>query len=185
MPDDARTDSAVDDHTDRVPKDPSDLVLAYLSCPQDAAKGFLGALLVTDATTVPRYFAFVSPVRPTVMQRILYGKTLDRHVKVDVITKKLFTDGLSVVPDVLFVDSKDLLSVRHTVCIPTAWLRRAEQTGNEASSLSPFAYDTGKDVRDGESIGRIVAALETTTDLLEPFKRLIEALKEATRSGRQ
>ena len=68
-------------------KDPFDLILAYLSCPYDAAKSFIGALLITDATGRPLHFTYVSPVRPTTMQRLLYGKTLTEHTKVDVITR--------------------------------------------------------------------------------------------------
>ena len=60
--------AAANDYTDG---EPSDAILGYLACPQDAASGFIGALLITDARSRPLHFAYVSPIRPTAMQRLL------------------------------------------------------------------------------------------------------------------
>ena len=158
--------------------DPDNVCLAYLSCPQDGAKGYLGALLVTDGRTRPLHFGYVAPVRPTIMQRILYGRTLDVHVKMDVIARKLVQDGISKVPDVLFVDAEDLLAARPIFNVPTARLTRpeAKQSG---VTISTYRYDAGGRAQDEEAVGRIVTALEQTVDLLDPFKRMEGALKEA------
>ncbi len=152
------------------------VTLGYLSCPQTADKGFAGALLVTDYRTRPLYFAYVAPIRPTVMQRILYGRTLNDHTKVLVIATKLLTDGLSVIPSVLFVDAADLLGVRRITKWPVARLSKGTQ---DPSSLSTLQYDTGGNAQDGSMVGRIVASLETSVDLLDPFARVTAALKEA------
>lgn len=168
----------MDEANDRVPVDPDAISLAYLSCPQDGAKGYLGALLLTDGRTRPLYFGYVAPVRPTVMQRILYGRTLDADVKLDVIARKLAKDGISKVPEILFVDAEDLLAARPIFNVPTARLTRPE--GKESGvTISTYQYDTGGHAEDAEAVGRVVAALEQTVDLLEPFQRLQEALKEA------
>ena len=158
--------------------DPDRVCLAYLSCPQDGAKGYLGALLLTDGRTRPLHFGYVAPVRPTVMQRILYGRTLEVHVKMDVIAKKLAHDGISKVPDVLFVDADDLLAARAIFNVPTAKLTRPEDK-QSGVTISTYRYDTGGHAQDEEAVGRIVATLEQTVDLLDPFKRMEEALKEA------
>lgn len=158
--------------------DPDRVCLAYLSCPQDGAKGYLGALLLTDGRTRPLHFGYVAPVRPTVMQRILYGRTLDVHVKMDVIAKKLAQDGISKVPDVLFVDAEDLLAARAIFNVPIARLTRPDSKG-PGTTISTYQYDTGGHVQDEEKVGRIVSALEQQVDLLDPFQRLQEALKEA------
>lgn len=150
--------------------------LGYLICPQTADKGFAGALLVTDERTRPLHFAFVSPVRPTGMQRLLYGATLNGHIKIDVIGAKLLTSGLSIVPSVLFVDSDDLIEIRRLVKWPVASLT---QGGQDPSSLSMLRYNTGSNEGDGPHVGRIVANLEQAVNLLDPFARLRDALKEA------
>ena len=112
------------------------------------------------------------------MQRILYGRTLDVHVKMDVIATKLVQDGISKVPDVLFVDADDLLAARPIFKVPTARLTRLE--GKQPGvTISTYRYDTGGHPEDVEPVGRIVAALEQTVDLLDPFKRMEGALKEA------
>ena len=152
------------------------VTLGYLSCPQTADKGFAGALLVTDYGTRPLHFAYVAPIRPTAMQRILYGRTLSEHTKVLVIARKLLTDGLSVIPSVLFVDAADLIVARRFTKWPVARLSKGTQ---DASSLSTLQYDTGGNSQDASAVGRIVASLEASVDLLDPFARLREALKEA------
>lgn len=157
--------------------DPDRVCLAYLSCPQDGAKGYLGALLLTDGRTRPLHFGYVAPVRPTVMQRILYGPTLNADVKIHVITRKL-NDGLSRVPDVVFVDAEDLLPARAVFNVPTARLTLSPGT-ETGIKLSTLQYDTGGHARDQEAVGRIVAAYEQTVDLLNPFERMQEALKDA------
>src|SRR2546430_2115943 len=67
----------------------AELALCYVYCATDQAGGYLGAVLLTDFLTRPQYFAYVEPVRPTQIQRILYGPTLPEHISVDVITAKL------------------------------------------------------------------------------------------------
>src|SRR2546423_1522388 len=85
-------------------KEIEQLCLCYLTCPKDGANGYIGGALVTDSATRPIEFSYVTPVRPTTMQRLLYGKTLDEFVSVDVIARKL-AEGIARRPDVFFVDS--------------------------------------------------------------------------------
>lgn len=158
--------------------EPDNMCLAYLSCPQDGAKGYLGALLVTDGRTRPLHFGYVAPVRPTTIQRILYGRTLDAHIKIDVVTTKLARDGLTRVPDVLFVDAEDLIVARRVLNVPTAFLSK-KQNAQPGIILSMYHYTTGGNLEDEQQVGRIVALLEQTVDLLDPFERMQEALKEA------
>ena len=111
-------------------KSPSELVLCFISCPQDAARNFVGAILITDARGRPVEFAFVEPVRASQMQRILYGKTLEEHVRIDVIANKLL-QGNSKLPDVIFGDADELLPVRRIVQVPVARLSRNENPGTD------------------------------------------------------
>ena len=155
--------------------------LSYLICPRDAAGGFVGALMVTDARLRPVHFAFVSPIRPTKIQRILYGPTLEEHLSVDVIGKKLLAD-LPVVPDVLLVDTPELTAVRRIAGVPTAFLQKADSDPS-GGNLSSLQYDTGGNVDDQDTVGQILASLEMQVDLVEPFQRMREALREAIKSG--
>lgn len=179
-----RRSGLMDDPSNASVLEPENVCLAYLSCPQDGAKGYLGALLLTDGRTRPLHFGYVAPVRPTTIQRILYGRTLDTHVKIDVVTTKLAKDGLTRAPDVLFVDAEDLIAARRVFNVPTALLckKRSAQPG---ITLSMYHYATGGQREDEEQVGRIVALLEQTVDLLDPFERMQEALKEALKESKK
>jgi hypothetical protein len=168
------------------------IIVGYLSCPTGPDHAFLGAVLITDHRTRPLQFAYVAPVRPTTIQRILYGSTLSEHVKVDIIIKKLFSDGVSYEPHVLFVDSADLLAARRVVSVPVAHLFRPREPQNCAAGLSTLQYDTGGNGTDQELIGQVLARLEPSgVDLVAPFERVGEALTETlkdssrTRRGRE
>jgi hypothetical protein len=177
-------DEVYEDHeeaTNITRKDASDFYLGYLSCPQDAANAFLGALMVTDYRARPKHFSFVSPIRPTKIQKILYGSTLEEHVKIDVIGQKLLKD-LPIVPDVLFVDTQELLAVRRIADIPTAFLSKSLDDEDNPGRLTTLEYDTGSNMGDQKIVGQVLASLETFVDLVEPFTRMRDALKEAIKS---
>ncbi len=117
------------------------------------------------------------------MQRILYGKTLDAHIKVDVISQRLHHDGRGFAPSVVFVDDQNLIPVRQFFGVPAAKLSKSSNGNGQAVQLSIYTFDTGGDAAGEERIGAIVAELEQSADLLNPFERMQEALKEALREG--
>jgi len=175
-------DDPARESTDETGGNPSEPILGYLACPQDAASGFIGALLITNARARPLHFAYVTPIRPTVMQRILYGATLAEHVKIDVIAKTLM-EGVPILPSVLFVDAPDLILARRVAGLPTALLTRNAEPQPGTSNLSTLKYDTGTNREDQEVIGQVLAELEPWIDLVEPFTRLREAMKEALKAS--
>jgi len=160
---------------------PTDWILCYLVCPTEAGGGFLGAILLTDNRARPQYFALVEPVKPTKMQQLLYGSTLEEYIKVDVIAQKLW-QGLPNPPDVLFVDAPDLINTRRITHVPTAFIAKVPDSQTSSSSLSTLLYDVGDHKNDQTVVGEIVGALENTCNLLEPFGRIREALKEALKT---
>jgi hypothetical protein len=153
-----------------------------LLCATDAAGGFTGAILLTDNRARPQHFAFVQPIKPTIMQRILYGTTLEEHIKIDVITQKLW-DGLPSPPDVVFVEAHDMIQARRVTHIPTALIAKLPDTEPRTSSFSLLRYDTGINKIDDFQVGQVLVALENSCNLLEPFNRIRGALKEALKSG--
>jgi hypothetical protein len=158
-----------------------ELVLCYLTCPTDASNGFLGAVMVTDERTRPYHFSYVTAVRPSKMQRLLYGSTLTEHVKVDVISSKLLK-GLSLVPSLILVDSPELVKSAKISQIPTAFVSKNEKEDNN-NSLTGLIYDCGEYNENQEQVGKLLAQLETHVDLLDPFMRMREALKELVKSS--
>ncbi len=158
----------------------SNLTLGYLICPQDAANAFLGAVMITDFRTRPIHFSFASPVRPTVIQKILFGSTLTSHIKIDVIAHRLLSN-IPQMPDVLFVDDAEILAAKHIIKKPTACLKKSTSHEGNPAKLSILDYATDSS-NDQETVGQIIANLENVTDLIEPFTRMRQALKEALKS---
>jgi len=175
-------DSDVEKESNGLGKDPADVILSYFICPEDGGGGYLGALMLTDSRARPLHFSFVSRIRPTKIQRILYGPTLEEHLKVDVIGSKLLKD-LPFNPDVLLVDVQELVPVRRVADVPTAFLSKPLEGEAEPGRLTPLRYDTDGNIEDQEAVGQILASLETMIDLVEPFDRMREALREAIKTG--
>jgi len=180
-PDDTELNQGNQEPRNHAAKQTADFILSYLICPQDAANAFLGALMITDYRARPLHFSFVSPIRPTRIQRILYGSTLNEHIKIDVIAQKLLKD-IPMAPDVLFVDESELTVVSRITEIPTAFLTKNPDANIEPGRLSTLKYDTGSNIEDQEIVGQVLATLEEYVDLVEPFARMREALKEAVKS---
>jgi len=162
-------------------KQANDWILCYLVCATDQAGGYTGAILLTDNRARPIHFAYVIPLKPTAMQRILYGSTLDEHIKLDVIAQKLWQE-LPKRPNVVFVDQSDLIESRRITRVPTALIAKAPDMSSGSPSLSVIRYAVGPHKKDHDIVGEIVSALEGT-DLLEPFIRIRSALKESLKSG--
>ena len=83
----------------------------------------------------------------------------------------------------VFVDTADLIHARRVTRVPTALIAKAPDTETNAASLSLIRYDTGPYKNDNGFVGEIVGHLEGTCDLVEPFGRMREALKEAQKGG--
>ena len=55
----------------------------------DDGKAYRGAILVTDESSKPLEFRCTAPVRPTNLQRTLYGKSLLPHILTELIAVPL------------------------------------------------------------------------------------------------
>jgi len=53
-------------------------------------KGFVGALLITDDLGKPEEFRVTYPVKPTTLQRQLYGDSLIPHIGIELCGKPLY-----------------------------------------------------------------------------------------------
>jgi len=94
-----------------------------------------------------------------------------------------FYKDIPQLPDVLFVDAPELLLVRRITESPTALLTKSSDSEPKPGKLSMLEYNTGSNIADQEIVGQILATLETVVDLIEPFTRMREALKEAIKSS--
>jgi hypothetical protein len=80
--------------------------LAYFMVVKEGAS-YLGGLLMTDPSGIPLDFRYTEPITPTRLQSILYGKSLEPHLKEEVIQKTLLKE-LKSPPDLFILGASEL-----------------------------------------------------------------------------
>ena len=153
--------------------------------------GYIGAILVTDSRGVPVDFRATHPVKPSAVQKTLYGDALEPYVALELCGKPLL-QAVRTNPDLLVINRSDLLDIHRSAKCPVALLRRAGETfevqadGRPAGSridspsgrFQPLAMDLPPGVAaDQDHIQRLVEAAFNHADLLEPFERIAKALE--------
>ncbi len=123
--------------------------LAYV-CSQNVGgdEGTRGALLLTDGETKPLEFWVTAPVKSTELQRLLYGKTLERHILVGLLALPLLG---KVKEKLTFVIIKQtaLLALRLKVAHPVLLAIRKSGNAHPATpdqvlaSANPVLIDCG------------------------------------------
>jgi hypothetical protein len=83
-------------------------MIGYLAVILSEPAGYIGGILVADDFGLPAEFRHTMPVRPTKLQRALYGSALDRYVRSAVIARRLI-EGLEHDPAVVLVDEPVLV----------------------------------------------------------------------------
>lgn len=155
--------------------------------------GFIAALMVTDSRGFPLEFRATTPVRPSLVQRTLYGGQLDHYVGVELCGKTL-VEQASRKPSIIMVPERRLLDVADQAEIDMVAVWRAgealkvEEEGAPSisrgtikpsgSPFQPLIYEAH--LADREHEGKTIAYLEecaTRFDLVEAFERMRAALQ--------
>jgi len=143
-----------------------------------------GGALITDIETRPYEFRCTSPVRPTQLQRVLYGDTLEEYVHVELIGLPLIRAAREK-PSLILVQNASLIRIRPFVSCPVVLIRRdrgsAIASGETSeNALRPVTISSHREFpAEATSAQSMLAPLMQRRDLLEPFKRLRVALIEA------
>jgi hypothetical protein len=154
--------------------------LGFLAAVEEAERGIVGGLLVTNRFGRPLEFQCTTPVKPNRTQQILYGPTLRPYLLAEVIGRTLL-DKVSVKPHLVLVEAAELLDLRSQIEIPVASLAEPPQK-DELHSLFQlgmqwlaFSPEFADDV---DHIQQQRDQVPTSADLKEPFERIREALTE-------
>lgn len=95
----------------------------------DSTGAGLAGLLISENSGIPLEFIITHAVRPTAAQKVLYGKSLRRHIAVDLCAKQLL-ESVKTKPQVIFINNPELfLASKHTD-IPILHLQSVEQLGS-------------------------------------------------------
>lgn len=163
------------------------LRLGFLTAVEDAERGFVGGLLVTNRFGRPLEFQCTAPVKPNRTQQILYGPTLKSYVLAELIGRTLL-DKVGVKPHFVLVETPELLDLRNAEAVPVASLvsdksnRNGEQTSPNRFKLGNETVECGLTHDDDrQQIEKFAKLIPVNGNLREPFERIREALVETIR----
>jgi len=171
-------------------------LLGFLALYQTSSKdGYLGAILITDLHGIPEEFRCTHPVKPTTIQKPLYGNTLQPYIGVNLCGIPLI-ESIQKKPSLIMVPDEFLLDVRTACPCPVVLIRRAGEAIEIGTSDSPettlarerIDCSTGKfqpiifspcyDFDDDMASAReILERIFPFFDPLEPFERISKAIE--------
>jgi hypothetical protein len=164
------------------------LHLGFLTVLHESS-GYLGGYLVTNTWGRPVEFRLTTTVQPNRVQQVLYGPTLLSFVQGELIGKILVEKSATPV-DLIVTERLPVLELRRHVSVPVVWATREQPPIHEsyclvaaAESLRPALYVSSRQRDDLERVREVLAQVDETFDLLEPFGRIREAIAEARKQG--
>ena len=157
---------------------------------------FRGAALVTDSRGIPTDFRYTEPVRPTKLERILYGNALDIYLREDIILDNLL-GAVQTKPIIWILSDEELIEpVQRISKLPALVVASSarsplEQSGqceptSEAGVFMLQADNISAPLRltvSEENVSKILQFAEFLTavaedmELIEPFTRMARALE--------
>lgn len=167
--------------------------LSFLATPETPS--YVSGVLVTNEHGVPVEFRCTYPVKPTPIQKPLYGDALEPYIAVELCGKPLLA-SLDHAPSILLVDRDLLLDLQPLSPYPVvsaarageaievqscsrdgvAWIRR--RITSRAGRFQPIDLRVHPDWEDQlDTIRPKVEDVFARLDLLEPFDRIAQALK--------
>jgi hypothetical protein len=118
----------------------------------DDGASLRGGALVVDDSTEPLEFRCTSVVRPTALQKILWGARLDAHIRAALIGKPLLQQTQKEYAVVLVRDV-NLLELREHVQVPVIQLRRDADIEFEAPPEDSTEGSEGRGVSSNDEEG--------------------------------
>lgn len=157
--------------------------LGFLTAVEDAERGFVGGLLVTNRFGRPLEFQCTAPVKPNRAQQILYGPTLRPYVLGELLGRTLI-DKIGVKPHLVLLDTDEILDLRQHVSMVVGFVQDAKPDDPLRLSLGMHAISFHPEyATDRAEIARHAPSIPAEANLREPFERVREALAETLRMG--
>ena len=130
-----------------------------------------GGCLVTDSLTRPIEFWVSGIIRPTSIQKILYGDTLHEYICNDLVGIPLLS-ALESTPGLILVRDAEFLKLRLRMDTPVLWVRATVDGQYVLQALPGYENEAevGRDLLPKRLRGR---------NIMEPFLRIRTAVEEA------
>lgn len=173
-----------------------DMLLGFLSLYETLSHdGYIGAILITDLQGIPQEFRCTHPVKPTAIQKPLYGETLVPYIGVNLCGIPLIK-SIQNEPSIIVVNKDFLLRVRIASPCPVIFIRRAGEAISIKSSddsettlireridcstgrFQPIVIAPHPDFHDDiTSARKILEKIFSYLDPMEPFERIEKAIE--------
>jgi len=172
------------------------MLLGFLSLYETLTNdGYLGAILITDLQGIPQEFRCTHPVKPTTIQKPLYGNTLEPYIGVNLCGIPLI-QSIQNKPELIVVHEEFLLDVRKASPCPVLFIRRAgeaidiktsdstettlkrERIDCSTGRFQPIVFAAHPDFDDDRMPTReILEKIFSYLDPIEPFERMAKAIE--------
>jgi hypothetical protein len=151
--------------------------------------GYLGGFLLTNGWGRPVEFRLTSAVQPNRVQAVLYGDTLAEFVQAELIGKTLI-EKASTSPALVVTNVPVALATRNFVSMPVVCVT-PESDGPPPFGAVTFPHPrcrgslliSEKFAADRPHVESVLAQIDASVDLLEPFHRIHDAMTEARKMG--
>ena len=164
----------------------TDIRLAFLDILVFEDGSIRGGVLITDLETRPYEFRVTSPVKPTPLQRVLYGRTLVDYVYGDLICLPLIwatKEKLSLA----IVRHENLLIIRPNISIPMIYINQNSKSNNNdqnTDGIRPIIIKPHRNFPGEEAWAEtLLTNIMQRHELLEPFERLKTAISEVNKKN--
>ena len=157
--------------------------------------GYLGAILITDLHGIPQEFRCTHPIKPTTIQRPLYGNTLQPYIGVKLCGIPLI-ESIQNKPYLVVIREEFLLDMRMASPYPVILIRRAgevidietsdspettlkrERIDCSTGRFQPIVFSAHSDFDDDVQFTReTLEEIFAYFDPLEPFERMSKAIE--------
>jgi hypothetical protein len=186
------------------PDEDRDCLLAFFALYETSSNdGYLGTVLVTDLQGIPQEFRCTHPVKPTTIQKPLYGDALEPYIGVHLCGVPLFK-SIQNLPSLIVVHKEHLLDIRKSLSCPVIYIRRAGEAIDVSSSdksgaslkreridcsngrFQPIVFNTHPDFSDDTTAAKeILEKIFSYLDPIEPFERMEKAIEVLSKQDKR
>ncbi|MFC1872596.1 hypothetical protein ACFLYV_02625 [Chloroflexota bacterium] len=152
--------------------------------------GYITAIMITDNRGYPLEFKATSPVRPSLVQKTLYGNRLEHYIGVELCGKQLIQQSQRK-PKLILIPNKSLLDVAEKVDVDVLAIWRAGEKIKldeesdvlhkgtlKSTSFQSLIYEGHfKDETAHKEGVTFLQGMANQFDLLEAFERMRAALQ--------
>jgi len=161
--------------------DTQEIRLAFIDVTVFSDGSIRGGILTTDIETKPYEFRVTSPIKPTLIQQILYGTSLKDHVYGELICAPLIKATKEKISIVLAKENY-LIAMRPLVSVPVIFIY--PNNAQVGEGIKPVSLSAHQNFQSELTYAQtILAPIMQKHDLLEPFERLKFGLVEVNRAG--